>query len=179
MRHSFHAMSFSALMLFGNLEAARAAPRQLLNKTITFSFTNHQTLREASGRTFQSQPSFNYIDYVSNAGRIFQRSSRSSGGQSRSGDKSPDVARKGGGEVHTNRFEGDKLVIINSYPEGAVRMVVSFDATFSTCTVEVMLAKEGGGSIKRRGLDGIIREIVTYNITDKTCAIREGNQFAN
>ena len=90
-----------------------------------------------------------------------------------------DKAREAGGEVHTNRFEGNKLVIMNSYAEGAVRMVVSFDPAFSTCTVDVVLGKESGGTIKRRGLDGVIREIVSYDVTNKTCTIRDGNPFAN
>ncbi len=158
---------------------AEAAPQPLLNKTVTFSFTNDQVLREASGRTFNSQASFTYIDYISSAGHIFQRSSRSTGNQTKSSDKDPDKARVGRGEVHTNRFEGNNLVIMNSYPEGAVRMVVSFDASFSTCSVDVLLARQGGGKIMRRGLDGVLREIVSYNIGNKSCSIRDGNPFGN
>lgn len=99
---------------------AQAAPQQLLNKTIEYSFTNHETLREPGGRTFSAQPSFHYTDYVSSAGRIFQRSSRSAGNQTRTADK----PRLAGGAVHTNRYEGNKLVIMNSYAEGAARIVV-------------------------------------------------------
>ena len=167
------------LIVLAGLARAQAAPPQLLNKTITFSFTNNQTLREPGGRTFNTQASFHYIDYVSNAGRIFQKSSRSVGGRSRSAEKEPDKPRQGAGEVHTNRFEGNKLVIMNAYAEGAVRMVVSFDPGFSTCTVDVLLGKEGGATIKRRGLDGVVREILSYDITDKSCAIRDGNPFAD
>jgi hypothetical protein len=164
------------LFVVTGLSCAQAAPQQLLNKTIEFSFTNQETLREPGGRTFNAQPSFHYIDYVSSAGRIFQRSSRSAGNQSKIADK-PRLA--GGGGVHTNRFEDNKLVIMNSYAEGAVRMVVSFDPAFSTCSVDVLLGKESGGTIKRRGLDGLMREILSYNITNKNCTIREGNPFAS
>jgi hypothetical protein len=101
------------------------------------------------------------------------------GQRSRSADKDPDTARRASGEVHTNRFEGNKLVIVNSYPEGAVRMIVSFDPSFSTCSVDVLLARQTGGTIKRRGLDGVVREIVSYNIGNRSCSIREGNPFAD
>lgn len=171
--------SIALLILVSGVACAQVAPSGLLNKTITFSFTNNVTLREPEGRTVNRQASISYTDYVSSAGRIFQRSSRSVGRRSRSADKEPDKARQAGGEVHTNRFEGNKLVIMNSYAEGAVRMVVSFDPAFSTCTVDVMLGKEGGGTIKRRGLDGVIREILTYDVTNKTCTIRDGNPFAD
>jgi len=171
--------SIGLLFLVTDFSCAQAAPQQLLTKTIEFSFTNHETLRDPDGRTFNAQPSFHYIDYVSSAGRIFQRSSRSSGNLSRTRDKEPDQPRLGGGEVHTNRFEGNKLVIMNSYAEGAVRMIISFDPSFSTCSVDVLLGKESGGTIKRRGLDGVMREILSSNITDKSCTIRDGNPFGN
>jgi hypothetical protein len=170
---------FGLLIFLIAPSCAQAAPEQLLNKTIVFSFTNNETLREPDGRTINRQPSFSYTDYVSSTGRIFQRSSRSAGRQSRTRDKEPDKPRLGGGEIHTNRFEGNKLVIMNGYAAGAVRMVVSFDPNFTTCTVDVVLGKEGGGTIKRRGLDGVMREILSYDITNKSCAIREGNPFAN
>jgi hypothetical protein len=167
------------LFLMTNFSCAQAAPQQLLNKTIEFSFTNNETMREPGGTPFNAQPSFHYIDYVSSAGHIFQRSSRSAGRQSRTADKEPDKPRLAGGEVHTNRFEGNKLVIMNSYAEGAVRIVVSFDPSFSTCSVDVLLGKESGGAIKRRGLNGVMHEILSYDIDNKSCTIRDGNPFAN
>lgn len=166
------------LILVSGLSCARAAPQQLLNKTIVFSFTNNETLRASDGRIVNRQPSFSYTDYISSTGRIFQRSTRSAGRRSRSADKEPDKPRLGGGEIHTNRFEGNKLVIVNGYAEGAVRMVVSFDPTFSTCTVDVVLGKQSGATIRRRGLDGVMREILSYNISNQSCAIRDGNPFA-
>ena len=167
------------LIFTTGISCAYAAPQQLLNKTIVFSFTNNQILRDPDGNTHHSQASFNYIDYVSSAGRIFQRSSRSSGRLTRGADKEPDKPREGGGEVHTNRFEGHKLVIMNSYAEGAVRMVVSFDPAFSTCSIDVILGKQSGGAIKRRGLDGVMREILSYDIVNKSCTVRDGNPFAD
>src|SRR5215475_9103162 len=169
----------AVLMLVSGLSCAQAAPQQLLNKTVVFSFTNNETLREPDGRVISRQPSFSYTDYISSTGRIFQRSSRSGGRQTRTADKEPDKPRLGGGEVHTNSFEGNKLVIMNGYAEGAVRMVVSFDPTFSTCTVDVVLGKQSGGAVRRRGLDGVVREILTYNITNQSCTIHDGNPFAD
>ena len=176
---SWNCFPIAVLVFASGLSYARAAPQQLLNKTIVFSFTNSETLREPDGRVISRQPSFSYTDYISSTGRIFQRSTRSAGRQSRTAEKEPDKPRLGGGEVHTNSFEGNKLVIMNGYAEGAVRMVVSFDPTFSTCTVDVVLGKQGGGTIRRRGLDGVMREILSYNITNQSCAIRDGNAFAN
>jgi hypothetical protein len=38
-----------------------------------------------------------------------------------------------------------------------MRAVVSFDASYSSCSVNITLGKENGAVIRRRGLDGVVR----------------------
>lgn len=112
-----------------------AAPPQLLNKTILFSFINTETLREAGGRTFGIQVTISYTAYGSSAGRIFERTSRSARRRRGSSENEPNSSRNKIGEAHKTYFEGNKLVNLTAFAAGASRITVSFDAAFSSCTV--------------------------------------------
>jgi len=159
--------------------AAGAAPPQLLNKTVIISFSLQQVMREADGKTFGVSVAVHYIDYIGNAGRIFERSSRTIGNQSQGGDKDPDATHNKIGEARDAHFEGNKLVIINSFISGAIRIVVSFDPSFSSCSAEVLMAREGNRPMKRPGVDGVVREILSSTPSGSSRSIRDGNAFAS
>lgn len=96
-----------------------------------------------------------------------------------SGDKDPDATRNKIGESRGSRFEGDKLVILNAFASGALRIVVSFDASFSNCSADVLMGREGSGPIRRKGIDGITRDILSTTPSSPSCAVRRGNALAN
>jgi hypothetical protein len=164
---------------FGGSAAAQA-PRQLYNKTIAFSFTADSVQRDPGGRVHNVSSAINYTFYISSAGRIFERSSRSPrGGKSGGGEFGPDSrAVTNIGETHSVHFEGNRLVSLRAFVTGASRMVVSFDPSFTSCTVSVENGKENG-VIKRKGTDGIVRELLSVTTTGETCSVREGNPFAS
>jgi hypothetical protein len=159
---------------------AQAAPKQLLNKTIAFSYNVQSVQRDPDGRTRNINTAINYLWYVSNAGRIFERSSRSpSAGSSQTGQFGPDSASTSKtGEGHDVHFEGNKLVSLRSFAAGASRTLVSFDPSFTGCTVSVQQGKQGG-IFKRKMTDGVIREVLSMSTSGETCSVREGNPFAN
>jgi hypothetical protein len=161
--------------------AAAQAPRQLNNKTIAFSFTSNSVQRDPGGRMHNVSTGINYTFYISSAGRIFERSSRSpSGGASQTGQFGPDSkAATKIGETHNVHFEGNRLVSLRAFVTGASRMVVSFDPSFTSCTVSVQNAKENGGVIKRKGTDGVVREFLSITTSGETCSVRDGNPFAS
>lgn len=161
--------------------AAAQAPRQAYNKTVAFSFTSQSMQRDPSGREHGVQIGINYTFYISSAGRIFERSSRNPGaGASQSGQFGPDSrAVSKSGEAHNVRFEGNKLVSLRAFVVGASRMVVSFDPSFTSCSISVQNAKENGGVIKRKGTDGVVREYLSITTSGETCSVREGNPFAS
>jgi hypothetical protein len=160
--------------------AAAQAPRQLYNKTVAFSYTTQNLMRDADGKTHSGQTGISYTFYISSAGRIFERSSRSpAGGASQGGQFGPDSGAKSKtGETHSVRFEGNKLVSLRGFVTGASRTVVSFDAAFSSCTVSVQQGREGG-VFKRKGTDGVLREFLSITVSGETCSVREGNPFAS
>ncbi len=92
------------------------------------------------------------------------------------------------GEARGMRFEGNTLVANRGYAgaggagaSGAVvmRAVATFDGSYSSYTLNVMHGKENGDAIKRRGIDGIVREYLSITVTATNCSIQNGNGFAN
>jgi hypothetical protein len=159
-----------------------AAPQQLLNKTVTLAWTAQSVLRGPDGKVIQVNPSIKYVIYISSQGRLFERSSRSLGGRTQRGDHL-DATQTGIGEARGLRFEGNTLVAYRDFAggggSGAMRAVVTFDSSYSSCSVTVRVGKESGKVMKRQGLDGVVREILSTTTTGTSCSIQNGNAFAN
>lgn len=170
-----------ALISLAGMEAATAAPPQLYNKTIAVSWISQGIYRDPSGQEKASSSNHSYTVYVSSAGRLFERTSRSAGKKMASHENAPGHFE--GREARGLAFAGNNLVISRSYSgaggSGAMRAVVSFDASFSSCSVSVTVGKENGQPVKRRSLDGVVRETVSASTTGTRCSISEGNAFAN
>ena len=153
--------------------AAGGAPQQLLNKTVTMSWTTSGTATAADGQSKNFTNVQNRIVYVSTTGRPFLRATVSGGKNSRSGERGPeDTAR---GNVH---FEGGKLVGVESFMSGARQFIATFDGSYSSCTVSVIDAKAGNAAIQRRGPDGIMYKVENVSSGAPSCAIQAGNAFA-
>ena len=161
---------------------ATAAPQQLLNKTVTLSWIAQAVVRDPNGRERQARNDIKYIVYVSSLGRLFEHSSRSIGGRTQGGDVDPNAAKTKIGEARGLRFEGNRLVAYRGYGggggSGAMRAVATFDSSYSSCTVAVTVGKENG-IIKRQGMDGVVREVLSVEISGASCSIQNGNAFAN
>lgn len=159
--------------------AARAeAPQQLHNRTVQLTWTASVVERSADGQTIRPQIGVSWTVFVSSAGRLFARASRSTGKQSGQSDMAPGAATNRGGEPVAVRFVGSKLVGNIGYSLGAVNFVASFDPDFSGCTVAVTYGREGG-HMKRRGVDGVTREIESITPSGESCSLRDGNAFAD
>jgi hypothetical protein len=164
-------------------DTALAAPQQLLNKTVTLSWTAQTMLRDPLGKERGSSSSIRYVVYISSLGRLFERSSRSVDGRTQGGEHDPNATQTKMGEARGMRFEGNTLVANRGYGgaggSGAMRAVASFDASYSSCTLSVMHGKENGQVLKRKGIDGVPREILSISVTGASCSIQNGNVFAN
>jgi hypothetical protein len=60
-----------------------------------------------------------------------------------------------------------------------MRAVATFDSSYSSCSLSVMVGKEKGGVIRRAGMDGVVRELLSVTTTGTTCSVQTGNAFAN
>jgi hypothetical protein len=178
MRRVFWSTLSLGLLLVSSVESVHAAPQQLLNKTISWSYTVQSMQRDPDGKTRGVQTGINYTVYVSGAGRLFERSSRSAGGKTQGGDQEVGARQTKIGEARDIHFEGNKLVSVRGYVTGAARTIVSFDPNFSSCTVDLLMGRENG-LIKRKMIDGVTREILSSSMSGQSCSIRQGNAFAN
>ena len=164
-----------ACLLVGGPAFAGGAPSGLLNKTVTMSWSTSGTATRADG----SNVSFSNVNtrmvYISSAGRPFLRAQVRGGRATREGELAPG---EGGGSRGVS-FEGNKLVGTEAFASGARRYIASFDASFASCTLSVIDAKEGSAHIKRRGPDGATYEITSVSTGSPTCAIQTGNNFAH
>jgi hypothetical protein len=155
---------------------AAGVPAQAMDKTITISFAASGNAKSADGRVKGFSTQVSRIIYVSSAGRLFMRHRASAGSHSRGGDFDPNDARTGKGSFN---FQGNKLVGIIPYDAGARQISVTFDPGFSSCTASVIEGHSSGGTIRRKGPDGVMYEISGGTTSSPSCSIRSGNAFAS
>lgn len=176
------ATTSSIIALFaGQVMPARAeAPRQLYNKTIQINWTAQVTEHGADGKTVTPQISASRTIYVSSAGRIFIRASRTNtkSGQSKGGDLAPGATTTGAGEATGARFVGNKLIETAAFPQGAGQLIATFDASYSSCSVNLIYGRDVGG-MKRRGINGVMYTVDSISVSGQSCSIRDGNPFAS
>jgi hypothetical protein len=163
-------IALSLVLLAG---PALAAPPQLLNKTITVSYTvtGVAKLPQGAQRGFSTQVS--HVIYVSTAGRLFMRwrASNSRGSSGGDVDPYPGAARGNFG------FQGARMVGVVPFGTGARQITVTFNPSFSGCNASV-IEGHSGGVIRRRAPDGIVYEITGGSTTSVACSVQSGNAFA-
>ncbi len=154
------------------------APRQLYNKTIQISWSVAVAQTAPDGQKRNVSVGVYHTVYVSSAGRLFERGSRSTAKGRKQSENAPGAAVNAGGEATGLHFEGSRLVGATAFAQGARRFVATFDPGFSSCTVSVTFGREAGG-LKRKGIDGVMYTIDSMTASGESCSIREGNAFAN
>jgi len=162
---------------------AIAAPQQLLNKTVTLSWTAQSVQRDPAGKERGTSANIKYVIYISSLGRLFEHSSRSANSRTQGGDQDLNARQTKMGEARGLRFEGNTLVANRGYGgaggSGAMRAVATFDASYSSCTLAVTHGREGGGILKRKGIDGVVREFMSITVNGANCSVQNGNALAN
>ena len=157
--------------------AFAGAPPQLFNKTIQISWSVAIAQSSPDGQKRNATIAVNHTVYVSSAGRLFERASRANGRAMRESKNAPGATQNRGGEATNVHFEGNRLVGLTAFAQGARRFVASFDPGFSSCTVAVTFGRDSGG-LKRKGIDGVMYTMDSMTPTGESCSIREGNAVA-
>lgn len=147
-------------------------PTQLRGKSITWGWTESRVQRRVGAAEWQTQnESYTMEIYYSSAGRRFGR-------------LGSNLMRKPieAAGPPTGRFQGRTLV---TYYRGAAntrtrQFLVSFDESYSTCDAKVISGKPAGSDTFLMATDtpGVMLEARSITITATTCAIRDGNTFA-
>ena len=160
--------------------SAQSAPRQLYNKSLTLSYATANVLKQFDGRTVSRSVHREIHIYVSSQGRMFVKSARQGGGRfSETQHSGPGDSASG---VHATglRFQGNQLVAHIPFEGAAAMVAATFDGGFSSCTLNVVFGKETSGKVAHiRGVDGQNYEVVSMSAVHPSCAVKDGNIFAN
>ena len=168
------AMLLGFALLFAGTQDLVAAPAELLNKNITVGWTG--TIQEPIGPAPPSLTTTSrHVIYVSSAGRLFTRSTRS--GTSMGGTKSSlHEVEPGGSSARSVRFQGNSIVGNVALGAGAWQFVVSFDPGFRSCNVSVIYGK-AGGNFRWTGMNGTNYQAKSITASGTNCSVAEGNPF--
>jgi len=153
---------------------AWAAPAELLNKTITVTYTTTIPGKSPDGQSITGVRNAVRTIYISSAGRIFARVFR------RDRDASATKEAGPGESGNTLRFEGNKLTGVMQFVSGAVQMVIIWDASGGSCNAAMLAGRDSGRAIQWKGVNGktytATGPVQTSNIS---CSIAAGNGFAS
>lgn len=151
---------------------AHAAPQQLLNKSVTVSFSVTIPARGSDGSTQANPRGITRTFYISSQGRVFARADRRVGGRSETTERGP-----GEGNM---RISGNSMVGVMPLPSGASQLTVNFDPSFSSCTAQLIMGAERGKPIVYKGLDGkTYTQTGPAQVSGVSCSVRAGNAFAS
>ncbi|HKU04483.1 MAG TPA: hypothetical protein VJR30_00320 [Bradyrhizobium sp.] len=151
---------------------AHAAPQQLLNKSVTISFSITIPARGSDGSAQANPRAVTRTIYVSSQGRVFARADRRVGKKSQTTERGP-------GESNM-RISGNSIVGVLPFPSGASQLTVNFDPSFSSCTAQVIMGAEKGKPIVYKGLNGMTyTQTGPAQVSGVSCSVRAGNPFAS
>jgi len=172
---------FSLVAVAPNAVNAQGAPRGLYGKSVVLNWVNSVVQVGADGRSSNPTIAAQRVAYISSAGRLFVRASRShvGSGRRRQSDIAPGDTQNRGGEPVQMRFEGGRLVSTVGFIAGAGRAVATFDPLFQSCSLEVIYGKVAGGGMSRKGIDGTVYRIQSITTLSKSCTVQDGNALAS
>ena len=164
--------------------ARAAAPSALLGKSVVLSISESRLSRPvAGGPATNSSAQTQLSVYVSSAGRPFVRSNRTlTTGRRGAETKAIDTAPGGNIGVSTASnvsFSGNAMTVTLAMTSGARRIMVNFDASYSTCSASAITAREGGKNLViRNRYTGENREVLSTQFSVNSCGIKSGNVFS-
>jgi ribosomal protein S18 len=176
-RHHLLLVGLVSVLSAGPASAA-SAPQAALNKTISLTWVISGSGKSADGEQVSFNNTVALTIYVSSAGRVFlkKRVTSQKGRASREVSKAPGESGAYPGSV---RFQGDRMVGVQTWASGAIQYTATFDAGFSSCTLSVIDAKGASGKIVRKGPDGRTYTIESVSTSSPSCSVQSGNAFAS
>jgi len=164
--------------------AAHAAPSQLYGKSVTVKWSETRNQRAVG-----QEPAFHPVSlpftmtvYISSEGHIFRRISAITPNGRQSGAK--DRVGASGSSANGSfavQFQGNAMVASGSNGGFGLHVQATFDSGFSSCTAQVIGAKQSGSkSVMLRSIaSGATIEVESVSAGSAGCAVGQGNPFAN
>jgi hypothetical protein len=160
-------------VFFSLLGSAEAAPPEVLNKTVTVSWSSFLPANCSNGSTNRTARNVTQQIYISTQGRLFSKVMAQAGRYS----KERLTAPSGSGQF---RFSGAKIVATMPQASGAVQATITFDPTYQSCSAEVAHGSESGKPYVWINLAGVkCTATGKSTVSNVGCSVRQGNAFAN
>ena len=152
---------------------AMAAPAELMNKSISVSYTVSIPGRAQDGSTTPGVRNASRVIYISSAGRVFARVTRQDGPLTQTKDAAP-------GEVaNTYRFEGSRLVGVMPFVSGAAQMIITFGQGGQSCNASILVGRDSGRTLSWKGVNcKTYGAVGLATVSNVSCSISAGNAFA-
>lgn len=161
-----------------NSAEAAGAPAQLRGKNLNLSWTDNRVEKiVASGVERPLTQNSIVTVYVSAEGRFFSKFGRTTG----HGFVNASEVSGGDRNMLNWRSEGTALAADQRFARGARRLIVTFDANYSTCSLRVLHGKEAGSSnieyLTMNRKEPVVLQSISVTATG--CTIGTGNPFGS
>jgi hypothetical protein len=111
-----------------------------------------------------------YVIYMSSAGRIFSRGSRSKAKRAQTWEAAPETTRW--------HFDGGRLVATVARVSGALMQTINFAPDFRSCNIEIVAGHESGKPYRWKRMNGDVYEADgPLSISQQACSIADGNRL--
>ncbi len=175
--------SLAIALLLASAPAFAQAPAPLRGKSITVTWTETRSQRDAGQTAFRpvSLP-FDFTVYVSSEGRAFKRLTSTSASGRRTGtNEGVGAGRATADRVTAIEIRGNSIVHNVSSGGLGRRIQVTIDSSFSGCSAQVVTGKQSGAKVvaTRSVATGGTVEFESVSAGPATCSIRAGNAFAS
>ena len=179
-----HRITIAGLMLAATTSSAFAAPAQLYGKSVTVSWSEQRMQTTAMSAAPQAISAFAQLQvYVSDKGRAFTRVSMSvsnaRNNRTRSGNRD---SVQGEGSARAVNFGGNSMTVTAPRGNaGALMIAVKFDASYQSCSAQVITGKSGGAQSTRvhSMINGAMIDVYSVHTSGESCSIQSGNVFGN
>ena len=171
--HPWHLYSASAVILTLIPWAADAAavPPQAFGKTVTFNYTASTPAKLPNGSVINTSRTETRTIYISSTGRIFMRNARRNSANAT--DRSEEGPEQSSGGL---RFENGAIVGAVRRISGAYQFTIKFDASFQSCSAEMIFGRaEGEGVKKWKSVGGKVLEAAGKGSVSTSCSVASGN----
>jgi hypothetical protein len=178
MRAILAGLAFVLAQLLSPVVAAPAP--DIVGKSVLVTWTENRQM-ERGGQTVNATLSYDLRIYVSSAGRPFTRltlaSRRGSALNEQVGNSGASLA----GGVRAVSVDGHTIVLQATIGNYARNLRVELAPGGSGCSAEMVVGKEVGSAPKafRSAVTGEMTQIHAVTVNGVTCAVQQGNVFAN
>jgi hypothetical protein len=160
---------------------AVAAPApDITGKSVLVNWTENRQVQRTDG-SMNVATSRELRIYISSAGRSFVRGTSAAGRFSSSSEQVGGSGANAGGGARAVHIDGHTIVVQTIFGNWARNLRVELTPGGSSCSAQMTVGKEVGSAPKafRSGMSGMMVEVHAVTVSGVTCAVQQGNVFAN